>query len=298
MEAAELARAVRRAVQFTIAGKIALLLAAHVPSLAGRSILTVGASALLVGMRDESVPSSSVAADLALTVTTSTLVQGLGAPGANSLPLTLVHLCVVLEAGGVLATPLLGHLADSFMGNVQYLFATAASAALLAEVAPVVALSLAAGISALSSLSTRDDSALSAGLAMASTSVVKTMVLQSIPQGLQLPSIAALVCFFRPLYMSLGLGEPIYNFALYQAGDALQSAIEASLAPFVAAALAATVCIVSPIPAFRAIAQIAAVGSAADWVVGAIQEAADADPIPSLLSILMFARVILAAFPG
>jgi hypothetical protein len=298
MEAEELARAVRRAVQFTIAGKIALLLASHVPSLAGRSIIAVGASALLVGARDDSMPSSSVAADLSLTVTTSTLVQGLAASGADSLPLTLAHLCLVLEAGGVLAPLFLGHLADSFIGNVQYLFATATSAALLAAVAPVVALAIAAGVAALSAASSREDSTLSAGLAMASTSVVKAMVLQSIPPGLQLPSIAALVCFFRPLYMSLGLGEPIYTFALYQAGEALQYAIEASLAPFVAAALAATVCLVSPIPAFRAIAQIAAVGSAADWVVGAIQEAADADPFPALLSILMFARVLLAAFPG
>jgi hypothetical protein len=94
------------------------------------------------------------------------------------------------------------------------------------------------------------------------------------------------------------LGEPIYTFALYQAGDALQSALESSLAPFVAAALAVTLCLISPIPAFRAIAQIAAVGSATDWVVGGIQEASDADPFPALLSILVFARVILAAVPG
>jgi hypothetical protein len=94
------------------------------------------------------------------------------------------------------------------------------------------------------------------------------------------------------------MGEPIYTFALYQAGDALQSALESSLPPYVAAALAVTLCLVSPIPVFRAIAQIAAVGSATDWVVKGIQEASDADPIPALLSILIFARVILAAVPG
>jgi len=299
MDATELARAVRRAVQFTIASKIALFLAAHVPSIAGRSVIAVGASALLVAMREEThLPSSSVAADLSLTVTSSTLIQGLSARGPDSLPLTLAHLCVVLEAGGVLAPLFLGHLADSFVGNVLYLFATAVAAALLATVTPVVALAVAAGIAALSTLGGRADPALSSGLAMASTSVVKTMILESIPPGLQLPSIAALACFFRPLYMSLGLGEPIYNFALYQAGEALQAAVEASLAPFVAAALAVTLCVVAPIPAVRAIAQIAAVGSATDWVLGGIQEAADADPFPSLLWILIFAKVILVAFPG
>jgi len=300
MNAPELARAVRRAVQFTIAGKIALLLAVHVPSLAGRSVLAVGVSALLVALRDEThLPSSSVAADLSLTVTTSTVVQGLAAGGPDSLPLTLAHLCLVLEAGGVLGPLLLGaNLADSFLGNVLYIFATAVAAALLAAVTPVVALSLAAGIAALSAMGGRADPVLSSGLTMASTSVVKTMVLQSIPPGLQLPSIAALACFFRPLYKSLGLGEPIYNFVLYQAGEALQAAVEASLSPFAAAAVTATACFISPVPAFRAIAQIAAVGTATDWVVGGIQEAADADPIPALLSILVFAKVILAAFPG
>jgi len=298
MDASELARAVRRAVQFTIATKIAALLAVNVPSLSGRSVLAVGVSAILVAVRDQTrLPSSSVAADLSLTVTSSTLIQGIAASGADSLPLTVAHLCVVLEAGGVVAPLLLGHLADSFTGNVQYLFANAVAAALLQAVSPVVALAVAAGMAALSTMGGRADPALSSGLAMASTSVVKTMLLQSIPPGLQLPSIAALTCFFRPLYRSLGLGEPIYNFALYQAGEALQGAVEAALSPFVAAALAATLCLVSPIPAFRAIAQIAAVGSATDWVVGGIQEAADADPFPSLLSILVFAKVILAAFP-
>ena len=299
MDPTELPRAVRRAVQFTIAGKIAALLAVHIPSLARRAILAVGASLLLVGLGDKlAAPSAAIVTDLSLTVTSSTLIQGLSAHGSDHLPLTLAHLCVVLEAGGVLGPPLLGHLADSFLGNTQYIFATAISATLLAATSPVVALASAAAISALSTLYSRADSTLSVGLTMASTSVVKSMILQSIPVGLQLPSIAALVCFVRPLYISLGLGEPIYTFALYQAGDALQSALESSLTPFVAAALAVTLCLISPIPAFRAIAQIAAVGSATDWVVGGIQEASDTDPFPALLSILVFARVILAAVPG
>ena len=298
MEAAELARTVRRAVQFTIAGKIAAVLASSVPSLATRAVLAVSVSGLLVGLQDRTrLPSVSAVTDLSLTVTTSTLIQGIGAHGAHALPLTLAHLCLVLEAGSVAGPLLLGHYADSFLSNAQYIFATSVAAAILQAAIPVVVLTIAAGLAALSSLASGVDSALSAGLAMASTAVAKAMLLQSLPPGLQLPSIAAIACFTRPLYMSLGLAEPIYNFALYQAGDALQAALESSLPPFTAAALAVTVFAISPIPVFRAISQIAAVGTGTDWIVGVVQEAADTDPFPSLLSLLIFSGVILAAFP-
>ena len=296
MEPAELARAVRRAVQITIAGKVSLFLAVHIPSLASRAVLTVGASVLLVGLKSSAA--GSVAADLALVVASSTLIQGLSAPGPNALPLTLVHLCAALEAGGVVAPLLLGHLGDAFLGNVQYIFATAIAGVLLDATLPVVALVIAAGLAALSSWRGNGEPLLSVALAQASTSVLKTMVLQSIPAALQLPSIVGLLCFFRPLYRLLGLGEPVYTFALYQAGDALQSALQGALPQFTAAVAALTLCAVAPIPAFKATAQIAAVGAATDWVVAGLREAADMDPFPSLLSILIFSRVIMAAFSG
>ena len=273
----------------------------HVPSLASRAVLTVGASVLLVGLKrsasgGEGAKSASVAADLALVVASSTLIQGISASGPNALPLTLVHLCAALEAGGVLAPLLLGNLGDAFLGNVQYLFASAIAGVLLDATLPVVALVVAAGLAALASWRGHGEPLLSVALAQASTSVLKTMVLQSIPVALQLPSIVGLLCFFRPLYRLLGLGEPVYTFALYQAGDALQSALQGALPLFTAAVAALTLCAVAPIPAFKATAQIAAVGAATDWVVAGLREAADMDPFPSLLSILIFSRVIMAAF--
>ena len=56
-----------------------------------------------------------------------------------------------------------------------------------------------------------------------------------------------------------------------------------------------TLSFIVPIPVFRIVSQIAAVGSFTDWVVSAIQEAADVDPFPSLLSILLFSTVLLSA---
>ena len=297
MEPAELARAVRRAVQVTIAGKISYFLTLHVPHLASRAVLTVGASVLLVALRG-SDPSASTAADISLAVASSTLIEGLSAPGPGSLPLTLGHLCAAIESSGVVAPLMLGHLGDSFLGNVQYLFANAIAGVLLAAALPVLALVGAAGLAALSSWGCPDEALLSVALAQASTSVIKTMVLQSIPIGLQLPSIVGLLCFFRPLYRLLGLGEPVYTFALYQAGDALQSSLEGVLPAFTSTLVALAMYSVAPIPAFRATAQIAAVGSATDLVIDGLREVADADPFPSLLSILVFSRVILVAFPG
>ena len=297
METAQLASAVRRAVRYTVSAKISYFLAVYVPSLAFRSILTVGASVLLVGLRSEKRRSkiASVSADLALSIASSTLIQGLTMPGADSLPLTVFNLCAILELGGVISPLVLGNLGDPFLGNVQYIFASVVSESLLSLATPTVALAGAVALSAFSSWGAGFDNVLSVSLAQASTAVVKSMLIESIPPGLQLMSITGILCFIRPMYNLLGLGEQVYNFALYQAGGALQAALEQEMAVSTAAVVALAVAIVVPIPVFKIAAQIAAVGSATNWVVVVLQEAADVDPFPSLLSLLLFSTVVLTA---
>jgi hypothetical protein len=298
MEPIELAKAVRRAVRTTIAAKISVFLTMHVPLLAHRAMLTIGASILLVGAKDGSNASSlsSVAADLALSISSTTLLQGVSASGSDSLPLTMFHLCAILEAGSVIAPLLLGNLGDPFLENVQYIFATAVANSLLAVAIPSVALAGAVGLATISSWGNHIDSTLAVALAQSSTVVVKSMLLQSIPPMLQLLSVAGILVFVRPLYNLMGLGEPIYTFALYQTGGALQSALEEELSLSTAAIVAITIGFAAPIPVFRIVAQIAAVGSVTNFVIAVIQEAADTDPFPSLLSLLLFSTVLLSAF--
>lgn len=289
MEPVELANAVRRAVRTTIAAKVSRFLSMHIPLLAHRAILTIGTSILLVGS------SSSVAADLSLSIATSTLLQGVTASGSNSLPLTMFHLCSILEAGNVIAPLVLGNLGNPFLENIQYLFASAVADSLLLVATPSVALAGAVGLASISSWGGGVDSTLAVALAQSSTAVLRTMLLQSIPPSLQLVSITGILVFIRPLYNLVGVGEPIYTFALYQTGGALQSAFETEFSLATAAMVAITLSFIVPIPVFRIVSQIAAVGSFTDWVVSAIQEAADVDPFPSLLSILLFSTVLLSA---
>ena len=297
MEAFQLAQAVRRAVQYTVAQRVTREVELRVPALSERAALTSGAALLAVSLRSTGKPSASVVADLALMVATTTLMQGVLARGAGAVPLTLAHLCCMLEAGSVLGALALGELGESFLGQVQYTFANAASALLLSASSAVVALAAAGGLAAISAWRAGLDSALSTALSQAAFNVVKTLLLQSIPPGLQLPTIAGLLAFAKPLHSHLGsVGKAVYSFALYQSGDAIQAAVEREVSPFAAGAAAVAAAFVIPIRSLRAAAQIAAVGSLTDWVIALVQQAADQDPAPSLLSILVFCRVLLAAF--
>lgn len=296
MEPVQLAQAVRRAVQFTVAQKLTREVQARVPVLPERAALTVGVAIIAVSLRTTRKPSANIAADLALTVATTTLMQGVVVAGHDSLPLSLAHLCAVLEAGSALSSFALGELAESFLGQVQYAFANAMSALLLSAASSVVALAAAGGLAALSAWRSGVDSALSTAFSQAAFNVVKTLLLQSIPVGLQLPTIAGLLAFAKPLHEKLGsIGQSVYNFALYQAGDAIQEAIEQKLSPSVAAAAAAAASFTVPVRSLRAAAQVAAVGSLTDWVLSMLQQASDQDPLLSLVSLLVFCKVLLAS---
>lgn len=295
-----MADAARRAVQFTLASKVSHILGKHVPDLGQRAALTWGVALLIVTFRQregDKIPSMRVAADLALTVATSTAMQGILADGLDSVPLTLVHLCCILEAGSAISALALGELGEAFLGQVQYAFANTASELLLRSTTlSVVPLAAAAGLTGAASWSGGIDSSLATAFSQTGVNVGKTLVLQSIPVGLQLPTIVGLLAFVKPLHSKFGVGGAVFSFALYQAGDSIQQAVEANLQPFMAASACVAAALVLPVDSIKAAANIAAVGSVTDWILGMVQEAADQDPIPALLALLVFCRVLLAAF--
>lgn len=297
MDPLQFAQAVRRAVQYTVARKITREVRARVADFSLRAALTCGFATLSLSARG--APSANLVIDLALIVASATLMEGVAAAGAGSLPLTLAHLCAILEAGSALDALIMGDLADSFLGQVQYSFANEVSALLLSAASAAVALAAACGLAGLASLNFGLDSALSTAFSQAAFNVLKALLLQSMPIALQLPTILALLAFAKPLQAELGtFGGSIYSFALYQAGDGIQLAVESELTPFVAAAAALTAALVIPIRSVRAAAQVAAVGSLTDWVLGMLQLAADQDPLPSLVALLVFCRVLVSSVRG
>ena len=297
MAAFDVGQAVRRAIQYTVASKLTSLLGESVPDPGKRAALAGGVAALLVSARQErgdlNLPSARVVSDLALIVATNTFMQLVLASGDGSTALSLAHLCCVLEAGTVVSALTLGDLADSFLGQIQYTFANSVSDLLIGSLSSLTAMCAAGLLAGLASWGAGVDSTLATAFSQAAFGVVKTLLLQSIPPGLQLPTIAGILAFVKPLHYSLGLGGAIYSFALYQAGDSIQSAVETHLPAFPAAAAAVAASFVVPVESIQAATKIAAVGSLADWLVGEVQEAADQDPIPSLLALLVFCKVIL-----
>jgi hypothetical protein len=301
MEAEELAETVRRAVQITVAGAVSAHLAAAVPSLPARALLTAAAAGLAVGAQRalpaaRRLPSAAVVADLALAVASATLIQEVPAAGGRARALTLAHLFAVLLAGCAVAPLALGRHAADFLANTQYLTAGAVAGTLLSSGHAAVALAGAAACVALSGLGGGVDAVLCTALAQAAVAVLRGLALDPLPAGLRLPTVVALLGLLRPLpaARALGRGDALYPFALYQAGGALQGALQGLLPPAAAALAAVTLVAAAPLPVFRVTAQIAAVGAVTAWVMTGVREAADTDPFPALLSLLVFAQVLMA----
>ena len=284
--------AVRRVVQVTVATKITAAMALLVPSFGFRAAISVGAAVLFVG----SPRSPSSAKELALAVVTSTLLQAVMAPGAANLALSLAHCCMVLEVGQALP---LGHLGDAFLGNTQFLFAQSVGQLLVAGLAPVMAFIAACGLAGGALWWAARDTALSTALTQAAIFALRTMLLGGIPPSLRLPTVGALLCFSRPLceLPVHDFAEPLYTFALYQAGETLKDTLQAACSPLVATVAALTLVCVSPAEVFTAAAQMAAVSAGTDLAMRAVAPAADTDPLLCLLPILVFVTVLEGATP-
>ena len=184
MDSRAVADAARRAVQFTLSSKVSRILARHVPDLGQRAALTWGVALLIVSFRQregDRIPSMRVAADLALTVATSTAMQGILADGLDSVPLTMVHLCCILEAGSALSAVALGELGGAFVGQVQYAFANTVSELLLRSSSlSVVPLAAAAGLTGLASWNGGIDSSLATAFSLLAWYVFAPMCLATL----------------------------------------------------------------------------------------------------------------------
>jgi len=170
----DLPSTVRRVVQVTVAAKITAAMAALLPSFAARLAVSVGAAALAVGATHAlpaRLPIATLAADLSLAVAASTLLQGVLAPGGLALPLSLAHCCMVLEIGQALP---LGHLADSFLGNTQFIFAQSVGLLLVAALTPALSFIAACGLAGAALWWASRDTALSTALTQAAIFVLRT----------------------------------------------------------------------------------------------------------------------------
>jgi hypothetical protein len=291
--------ALLRVVQVTVSARLTAALVAVLPSFFARAAVSVGAAVLAVGscrLLSAPLPAATLAADLALAVATSTLLQAVAAPaGGVGLVLGLAHCCMLLEVGQALP---LGHLGDAFLANTQFIFAQSVGQLLVLSLAPALAFIAACALALGAPWCAARDGALATALTQAAVFVLRAFLVRSIPPSLQLPTVAVLLAVSRPLSETLAFAEPLHSFALFQAGEVLKGSLTALCSPLVAAM--ATLALVAAAPLLDAqmggtmgdAAQMAAVSACTDLAVRAVAPVADTDPLLSLLPLLVFAAVL------
>ena len=300
-EGAEFTEAVRRAVRFIVADKISACIAEMAPSVVMRVLITFSALLLLVvargfdGVRKNFSPSSGVFGDIAVLLAMTNVLGLLVVTGPHGDLLTFAHYVVALFLASAGAPVLSEFFGDSFVPKLMYLSANSLAGIVASTGSSVVALAGCGFLAAAGEWGAGGDKLLSSTLVLAAVGVLRVLVMAELPFGMQVPSIVGLLCLIRPMYISglMGTDDNVYSFVLYQAAEAVQTFLRESLSERVAALAAITLVLASPVRVFRIVSQMAAVGAVADWVVGGVREVADTDPFPSMLSLLVFARVLM-----
>lgn len=280
----EVVHAIERAVQFTIASKVGGFLVDHVPSVGKRVLLSVG-SCVLLHASPAAAAHSTMVQDLSLVVAANTILSLLVT--GFQLPAVISHSCIFLL---LVERIFRGVLPDTFISNVQYLFADVVSKVLLS--CSVRRIFVWAGAWVLSMGLHVVSPVLSVGMSMATTGIFKAIVVDSIPVPLKLPTVIGIMCFARPL--SAKMGSQLYSFALYQAADTMQECIHP---PHVAFMVFLCLYWIAPTQAYAALCQIAVVGLATQIVLSSVQYiAAKADPFLALVCTLLVMRIAVAFY--
>lgn len=300
----ELGSTIMTCTQVSVANKVAAFLTEWEPSFDLRLLYTLGASVLVLingelnptakassSMGSSSMgSSSSVVTEIVLTVATTTILSYVAIRGYDTVPISLAQSCTILLFGDLFSERFLGRLARKFTNNIQYIFANTVSAGILGHAGPALSLT-----SAFACVYGGGWSScyLAQGLGLAGISILKSLLLNSIPRILKLPTITAIVCLANPLQgMGLGAGK-LFGFALYQASDSLQDELLALMSMAQAVCVAAVLTICAPTPVFRALGKITLSSLCTDAFFQAVQEASDTDPFLCLTALLVVLHMVV-----
>ena len=115
---------------------------------------------------------------------------------------------------------------------------------------------------------------------MATISVIKNIILIHIPPALAIPTQVLIVSFAHPLIGSKIIGvQTIYQFIIYQAGDAVAHSFSACFGTLVASLMANTLALLAPTVAIQTLFQVTTVVLATNLAGQTLGPAAQADPL-------------------
>jgi len=288
-----LAAGIQRAIQVLISRRVTAVLLVAIPALHLRVLVTCAAACLAT--LAPKINGASVMPFIALAMATSSILSAM--TDAVHPAITLVNLCMLLLAGEALVTARLipSSVSDAFLGNADFLFYDAAATILLSMGwPPTIPLLLAPCLAGVAYYGRAPSPALSEALMHTSIEIPRRLFFASLPAGIiRLPSVIAVLCLVHPIYIHLGLLGSVHNFMIYSAADEIVNTAKLELGTPYAALAMPTLFLISPIPVYRALTQIASVVVLTDLIIGALQSATRVDPVPGLGAVLVLMEMIL-----
>lgn len=245
----------------------------------------------IIASKDSSLQPSasiSIASNVIVYIVVSFVASNTLPVGRDNIPITLVVSAALLA----IVTPLCntcgerGHIAGSIASNSRFVIAMFLSGAMLRVGDPTVSLLVAITLSLLEQAHPRfGDPMIHQVLIMACVKVFKTLLLESVPMCLVIPTHILILSFVHPLVACGIFGmQETYEFILYQAGQDVANVAEAKVGGLVGSMLACTIAILAPTFATKAACQVAATILITNLVLQNMLLSAGADPILCLLT--------------
>ena len=128
---------------------------------------------------------------------------------------------------------------------------------------------------------------------MATSNVLKTILVKNIPNLLSIPTNLAIVSFLYPLLqMNLVAGQ-IYEFILYKVGEDITEQMQKNFNLFAVLVIFVIVSVISPTHATKAVAQVCVTASVSRWMLDNISSKGKGDPVLTLVLFLVLLRTMV-----
>jgi hypothetical protein len=292
----ELSSTIMGCTQVSIANKITESLAVWEPSFDLRLLYTVSACVLALTNNDSTnVAGSDIVVEIVLAVTTTTILSYLAIQGYNTMPIFIAQSCTIILFGEVIGGGVLGRLTKTFSTNIKYIFANTVSRVILSQAGPALCVTTACVAMFIGS---RSSGALGQASGLAGLNVLKSMLMNSIPPILKLPTVTAIVCFANPL-QGMGMGaSTLFGFALYQASNSLQEMLLLNVSMAQAVFISAALTLCAPTPVFQALGKITLSSVCTEAFLQVVQEASDTDPFLCLTALMVVLKVVVSVLEG
>lgn len=159
----------------------------------------------------------------------------------------------------------LQHLGQALTANSRYVFANTLSKMILTENHSETAFLLTVTLTVI--LSTTHSNMFTQIIQMATSNVMKQILLKNIPVALSIPTNLAIVTFVRPLlHIQLVSSAQVYDFLLYKVAEDINTYIQTTFYTFVPLVIFVIVSVLAPTITIKSVAQICVTSSVSHWI--------------------------------